>query len=122
MKNLCTVNLQATLATFIATVAAAVPAAASEVATPQAAGSSQGVGEVLFWVGIGIVLLVTMGFAILRLRRWLFLETLDPHAGQTLMEDLRGMRERGEISEDEFQRIRQTMIAKAKADADREPG
>ncbi len=118
MNHTRTSRTRGALVTLAALAMAAAPAAA---ANSQAAGASRGVGEVLLWVGVGIVLLVAFGYAILRLRRWLFTETLDPHAGQTLMEDLRGMRDRGEITEDEFHRIRQTMIAKAKADADREP-
>jgi hypothetical protein len=83
----------------------------SEAVLAQSGGS--GTGEVLIWVAVLIGLILIASIAVLILRRRLFApDTSDDH-GASMMETLRRMRDRGEISDAEFEKTRTVMIERA---------
>lgn len=71
-------------------------------------GSSPQVGVVV-WVGVLIVLLVGAGLGVLWFRRKLLSRQDDPGSQGSLMEDLRRMRDRGQLSKEEFDAARRAM-------------
>jgi hypothetical protein len=66
--------------------------------------------RVLILVGVLIAICLVGGAFILILRRRLFRKESDAAAAGSLFEQLRGMRDRGEISPAEFEKTRQAMI------------
>ncbi len=68
----------------------------------------------LGWIGLAIALLVIAGVVLMFLRRRML--GLDDTSNQaTMFEDLRLMRDRGELSDEEYASIRATMVERAKA-------
>ena len=68
--------------------------------------------EMIPWLVVSVVLAVIGTVVIVYLRRKLFAD--DESAQPTgMMSELRAMRDRGEISEDEYERTRAVMVAKA---------
>ena len=78
-----------------------------------AVGPTTSQAEVLLWVGIliGLVMVATVVILLLR-RRYVEQEPAAPGAGG-LLDQLRGMRDRGEISEAEFERTKRAIVAGA---------
>ncbi len=70
--------------------------------------------QVIIIIGILIALALIGGTAILILRRRLFQKETDDGVAGSLFEQLRGMRDRGEISPEEFEQTRQAMIRRVK--------
>lgn len=70
--------------------------------------------RVVVVTGILIALCLVGGTAILLLRRRLFQKENDDAVAGSLFEQLRGMRDRGEISSEEFEQTRQSMIRRVK--------
>ena len=69
--------------------------------------------EVLFWVALLLGAVLVASIAILALRKSLF---APPQRGEdpgSLMDQVRAMRERGEISEAEYDQVRRKLVAKA---------
>lgn len=65
------------------------------------------------WIGIAVVILVIAGVALMFLRRRV-LGLTDQTSEVGLMDDLRAMRDRGEISDEEYRSIRNTMVQRAR--------
>lgn len=74
--------------------------------------------ELWLWVGALIVASLVFGFVVMALRRRLLGKAEDTVKPASLLEDLRAMRDRGEISQDEYDTTRATIAARA---AGREP-
>jgi len=70
--------------------------------------------RVVVVTGILIALCLVGGTAILLLRRRLFQKENDDAVAGSLFEQLRAMRDRGEISPEEFEQTRQSMIRRVK--------
>jgi hypothetical protein len=70
--------------------------------------------RVVVVTGILILLCLVGGTAILLLRRRLFQKENDDAVAGSLFEQLRAMRDRGEISPEEFEQTRQSMIRRVK--------
>jgi hypothetical protein len=68
----------------------------------------------VMWVGVLIVVAVVGGLAILYLRRRVLAEAGDADAQGGLMESLRAMRDSGEISQQEFDAARSSMLRRVK--------
>jgi hypothetical protein len=68
----------------------------------------------VMWVGVLIVVAVVGGLAILYLRRRVLAEAGDADAQGGLMESLRAMRDSGEISQQEFDAARSSMLRRMK--------
>jgi uncharacterized membrane protein len=68
----------------------------------------------VMWVGVLIVVAVVGGLAILYLRRRVLAEAGDADAQGGLMESLRAMRDSGEISQEEFDAARSSMLRRVK--------
>ncbi len=95
------------------------PILGSIAAGAQSGGSARDLVPLFMWIGLVVALLVAAGLMIGALRRELFQDPQDPNpGGATLLQDLRSMRDRGEISEEEFRSIRATMVERAKASMD----
>lgn len=79
--------------------------------------------DALLWIGLIIVVTVLGGFFIMLMRRRLLAPDQPSHESAGLMDTLRGMRDRGEISQVEFEAARRSLIDKAMArKAAPEPG
>jgi hypothetical protein len=76
------------------------------------ANARSALNEMLPWLG-ALLLAALLGGALLFYLRHRLLGPDLPDSGKGLMEDLRAMRDRGEISEDEYEHARISMIAKA---------
>lgn len=68
--------------------------------------------SVLIWVGVLIVIAMLGGLVMLAIRRRMFSES-DSGADEGLMEQLRRMVERGEITQEEFDRTRRKIVERA---------
>lgn len=68
--------------------------------------------QFFLWLGVLIVAVIVAGVVVLVMRRRLFGGGGQEESG-TMLEELRRMRDAGEISPMEFEEIRATMIAKA---------
>jgi hypothetical protein len=68
------------------------------------------VGSVMVWVGVLFLVALAGGFAVLLLRRWLLDADSADHGAGWDLRALRHMRDRGEISEEEFQLARSRII------------
>ncbi len=75
--------------------------------------SSSGTGQVLLWVAVLIGAVIAASVIVLILRRKLLSPDTAAEDTGSIMESLRAMRDRGEISQDEYDRTRQAMIARA---------
>jgi hypothetical protein len=76
---------------------------------------------VLVWGTVLLVLTVVVGFGIRALRRRVFPEQEPPPDQLWTLEDLREMRDRGRLSEEEFETLRARVIARM-AGAERDGG
>ncbi len=65
--------------------------------------------SIAVWVGIAVVLVLVGGLAVRRLRNWV---RRDDSAGALTMQDLRDMRDRGQITPEEYEVMRQKLIAR----------
>lgn len=74
--------------------------------------------ELWLWVGALIVVSLVFGFVVMAMRRRLLGRSDEGVKPAALLEDLRAMRDRGEISQDEYDSTRATIAARA---AGREP-
>lgn len=83
-------------------------------AKPPAGGDTK---AVLLWVFVLIVLVMGLGVAIMIVRRRMFAKDASAFGQQTFMEDLRRMRDRGEISPEEFEATKKTMVARLRGSA-----
>jgi len=72
--------------------------------------------SIVFWLGLLAALLAVAGFAIWRIRRTIR-EAEDVTAPAFTLQDLREMRDRGELTEVEFQAARQVALGGAGAGA-----
>ena len=79
----------------------------------QTRGGSPDLTPLFMWIGIAVVILVIAGVGLMFLRRRVLGQN-DQQAEAGLMEDLRAMRDRGEISEEEYRSIRATMVERAR--------
>ncbi len=94
------------------------PLLGSMAAGAQSGGSARDLVPLFMWIGLAVVVLVIAGIVVMAVRRRM-LSGVDASAGEaTLMQDLRDMRDRGEISDEEFRSIRATMVERAKASMD----
>lgn len=67
--------------------------------------------DLLIWGGLGVVLLVGLGLLWTRSRRrFLDADRLTSGGGAFTLQELRDMRSRGDLSEEEFQSLRQQLI------------
>lgn len=82
--------------------------------------AQQGRSQASFWLWLFVLIVVTVlaGIAIVVIRRRLLESDATESSPGTLMEDLRRMRDRGEITEEEYDRTRKAIAARA---AGREP-
>lgn len=91
-----------------------------------ARGGSSGPGEVLLWIGVLIVVTIAAGLLVKAIRRNMLGSDSEDEDEGTLMEKLAAMRDRGEISDQEYELTLRTMKARLKArlaaDADRRVG
>jgi len=76
---------------------------------------------VLLWAGVLIVVAMIGGIVIVVFRRRM-LSNDSGTSDATLMEQLRGMVERGEMTPEEFDRARRKIIERASADRPKPPG
>lgn len=72
-----------------------------------------GAADIIMWVAILAALMIAGGMVIMLLRRRLF--TQETGGDETLMQSLRRMRDTGEMSQEEFEATRKSLIAKVKA-------
>jgi hypothetical protein len=69
--------------------------------------------DVLFWVAVLLGAVLSASIAILGLRKSLFAPARREEDSGSLMEQVRAMRERGEMSEAEYDQVRRKLVAKA---------
>lgn len=69
--------------------------------------------DVLFWAAILIGAVLSGSFLILSLRKKVFASSPVEDDPGTLMEQMRRMEKRGEISTEEFNRVRRKLVEKA---------
>lgn len=74
--------------------------------------TAQDVGGVLGWLGLVIVLVVLGGIGLVVYRRRVLAQDDDARSGRgLLLDDLRTMRDRGQISPEEFETAKRSMVA-----------
>lgn len=69
--------------------------------------------DVLFWVAILLGVVLSGSLVILKLRKRVFASPDIENDPGTLMEQMRRMEKRGEISSEEFDRVRRKLVEKA---------
>ncbi len=95
---------------------------ASIVLAQAGGGSGQDIGQFLVWVGVLIVIVVFGTIGLLLLRRRLGVSGDQGHDGFSEMEQMRAMVDRGEMSQEEFEQVRKSMVAKIRSGADQPAG
>lgn len=85
---------------------------AVEAMLAQTGRSGGDMGQMLIWVGILIVAVVIGTIVLLLIRRKMDVQRGEDPGGFTTMEDMRAMVDRGEMSKQEFEQVREAMIAK----------
>ena len=75
--------------------------------------------DALFWLLVILVLIVVMFFGISMLRRWVRSTDESPAAQTFTLGDLRSMLKRGQITQEEYDRLRNQIISTVKKDADK---
>jgi hypothetical protein len=75
-----------------------------------AAGNEAKAFEALLWFGAILVILMAAGAVVFCIRRRLMGSPEDSPGGFTL-EDLRGLRDRGEVSRDEYEAMKQKVVS-----------
>jgi len=78
-----------------------------------AVSDTSAVVAVLIWVGVLIVLAIVTGLILVTLRSRLFGPGQNTGQELTVMESLQRLRDRGELSENEFQRTRESLLGSA---------
>lgn len=68
--------------------------------------------KLLIVIGLLIVMVLIFGLAVLQLRRKILAKDDSPSAPASILDELRSMRKRGEITEEEYQAARRKMIDK----------
>lgn len=87
--------------------------AAAPVSAPASGGLKPGAqSELIFYVGMLLLLLLVGAVLIFTLRSKLFAKEESEDASMSIMESLRAMYKRGEISEEEYEATRNSMKAK----------
>jgi hypothetical protein len=76
------------------------------------AGSSAGAVRVLIVVGLLIVVVLVFGLIVVHLRKRLLKQDAGDQSQPLLLEDLRRMARRGEITDQEFEAMRRRMVEK----------
>lgn len=71
--------------------------------------STQNVVHALVWVGVLIALVVILGLVVVVIRRRLLSNQAPGPAGLTLMETLRDARDRGEMTQEEYETVRKRL-------------
>ncbi|UYV11610.1 MAG: hypothetical protein NCW75_09900 [Phycisphaera sp.] len=71
-------------------------------------------GQMLIWVGVLIVAVVIGTIILLMIRRWMENQRREDPGAFTTMEDMRAMVDRGEMSKEEYEQVREAMIAKVR--------
>jgi hypothetical protein len=86
------------------------PATLPTLASQQAASN-----QVLLVAGLLIAVVLVASIAVLALRKSLFAAPDKPEDPGSLMDQVRAMHQRGEISQDEYDRVRRRLVAQAVA-------
>lgn len=71
---------------------------------------------VVLWLGILIVITVVAGLVVLAVRKRILSKSTDGSDEGSLMDSLRGMRDRGEMTSEEFEATRRAMIERLRGD------
>ncbi len=71
---------------------------------------------VVLWLGILIVITVVAGLVVLALRKRILGRPTEGSDEGSLMDALRGMRDRGEMTSEEFEATRRAMIGRLRGD------
>ncbi len=79
------------------------------------------IGSVLLWVGVLIVFVLLGALVIFALRRSVLGERPGSGDDAGMLEQMRRMVERGEMSQDEYDRTRRAIVEKAQGRATRHP-
>ncbi|GEM_PF-700450 len=66
--------------------------------------------RMLIFIGVMIMAVVVFGLVVVQLRKRLFAKADSANSSALLMDDLRAMRSRGAITEDEYQRTRRRLV------------
>mgnify|MGYP001041347919 CR=1 FL=1 len=82
-------------------------------------GSGGDVGRFLAWIGILIVVVVLGTIVLLMLRKRLDTHRNQADDGYSTMEEMRAMVARGDMSQEEFDKVRKAMAAKIRPNPDR---
>lgn len=80
----------------------------------QTGGSVGDTGQLLIWIGALIVVVVIGTVALLFVRRNMINQRGEDPGGFATMEDMRAMVDRGEMSREEYEKVREAMIAKVR--------
>jgi hypothetical protein len=82
---------------------------------PAAQGSARGAGEVVLWVGILIGAVLVLFLVIQFFRRRLLAPDRPEERDRALLDDLRAMRDSGQITQEEYDAARKSMVARMTA-------
>jgi len=80
----------------------------------QTGGSSGNTGQLLIWIGALVVAVVIGTVVLLMVRRNMVNNRGEESDGFATMEDMRAMVDRGEMSKEEYEQVREAMIAKVR--------
>jgi len=86
--------------------------AAVPILAQAASGSGSDVGRILMWVGILIVIVVVGTIVLMTVRKRIMMGSAQGREGFSTMEDMRAMVARGEMTQEEYEKVRKAMIAK----------
>jgi len=70
--------------------------------------ASRDVGPLLLWIGVLIIAVIGMFLVVMMVRRWLLARDGGMSEG-VQMETLRELRDRGALSQEEYEKVRRTM-------------
>lgn len=77
--------------------------------------ATRDVTSVMLWLGILIVVTIAGGLAVLAIRRRVLGRGSETEDQGTLMDSLRGMRDRGEMTPEEFEAAKRAMVERMRA-------
>lgn len=80
---------------------------------PTLAAQQAASNQILFVAGLLIAIVLVASIAVLALRKSLFAAPEKPEDPGSLMDQVRAMHKRGEISQDEYDRVRRRLVAQA---------